>query len=83
MKCKLRTRVPVGSCNSDSLGFSGVSASSSFRVIAIESCETRCSDDGSIPTASTVRTRWSTYLSEIALGVPEVPVHLQTEPELR
>jgi len=42
---------------------------------------------GSIPTASTKK-HWSQLcpspcLSEVAFGVPEVPVHLQTKPELR
>ena len=47
------TRVPSGSGNTDSLGFSGASESRPFRVIATESCETRWSEAGSIPTAST------------------------------
>jgi hypothetical protein len=53
MESKLGTGVPSRSVNSDSLGSSGVPASRPFRVIATESCETGCSDDGSIPTAST------------------------------
>ena len=43
----------------------------------------KCPASCSIPTASTTRTRWSPHLSEVAFGLPEVPVHLQTKPELR
>ena len=34
-------------------------------------------------TRSEVGRYLSTYLGEVALGMPEVPVHLQTKPELR
>ena len=66
------TRVPDRSSNPDSLGLSKVPPSTPFRVIAVESCETRWAEAGSNPTAPTILIPESlSFSTGIHLGVPK------------